>query len=152
MMLSPSKYTDTSKKWTAFPNCTSLMGNSIPYFFVSAFNWCTNLSKERLVPLHIPRQSSIKRFQNLIASTEFRLGFVLQNRIQCRKMSAIWRDRLPPVGMPTLGLKHSSLYETYEFSRLSSVNRAIAVLIFLSVDLSVWRTSLMVVMLIQVWC
>ena len=58
------------------------------------------------MPLLTPMQPSVKRLQNLIASTEFRFGFILQNRIRCRKMSLLWDDRLPLDGMQTLGLKH----------------------------------------------
>ena len=49
---------------TDFPNCTSLTGNLMPYFIVSAFNCFTKLSNDLLVPRQTPMQSSMNFFQN----------------------------------------------------------------------------------------
>ena len=39
------------------------------------------------------------------------LGFALANSTQCKKMSTICHDRLPPVGIPIFEVNVSPLYE-----------------------------------------
>ncbi len=63
------------------------------------------------------------------------------NKNQWRKISTIWRDRLPPVGIPTFDWKHSFWYETYEFSKLKQINCSIAAFVFLSVEVSADNAS-----------
>ena len=65
IVLLSSKYAHNSRICTLLPNCTSVTGNSIPYFLVSLFSCVTKLSNAHFVPLQIPMQLSILTLSDL---------------------------------------------------------------------------------------